>query len=161
MSGYRVERLEKHHDRKAFRCGSEPLERYFRERATQDEQRRLALCFVAVAEQDDAVAGFYTLAATSIALDGLPVERAKRLPRYPSVPAVLLGRLAVATHHQGKGLGGALVADALLRAARSEIVGHLMVVDAKDEAAKRFYAHFGFEALPDDGKRLVRRIQDA
>ena len=69
MSGYRVERLGKHHDRKAFRCGSESLDRYFRERATQDEQRRLALCFVAVAEQDDAVAGFYTLAATSIALD--------------------------------------------------------------------------------------------
>lgn len=158
MSGYRVERLGKHHDRKAFRCGSESLDRYFRERATQDEQRRLALCFVAVAEQDDAVAGFYTLAATSIALDGLPADRAKRLPRYPSVPGVLLGRLTVATHHQGKGLGGAFVVDALMRAAHSEIVGHLMVVDAKDEAAIRFYAHLGFEALPDDKRRLVRRI---
>lgn len=158
MSGYRIERLSNHHNRKAFRCGSEPLDLYFRQRATQDEQRRIALCFVAVAEPDDAVAGFYTLAATSIALDGLPVERARRLPRYPSVPAVLLGRLAVASTHQGKGLGGALVADALLRAAQSEIVGHLMVVDAQDEVAKRFYVHLGFEVLPEDDRRLVRRI---
>ena len=157
MSGYRVESLGKSHDRKAFVCGSVPLEHYFRELATQDMRRRLAFCFVAVAD-DGVVAGFYTLAATSVALDGLPAERVKQLPRYPSIPAVLLGRLAVATAHQSKGLGGALVADALLRVGRSEVTGHLMVVDAKDETAVRFYERLGFERLPDGAARLVRRL---
>ncbi len=156
MSGYLIEPLGKH-DRKSFACGSAPLERYFREQVTQDTRRRLAFCFVAIAD-DGAIAGFYTLAATSIALDRLPAERAKQLPRYPVVPAVLLGRLAVATAHQGKRLGGALVADALLRSTRSEIVGHLMVVDAKDEAAASFYEHLGFEPLTDSRLRLVRRL---
>lgn len=156
MSGYRIEKLAKH-DRKRFECGSAPLERYFREQVTQDVKRRLAFCFVAVAE-DGTLAGFYTLAATSIALDRLSADRAKHLPRYPVVPAILLGRLAVATAHQGKRLGGALVADALLRATHSEIVGHLMVVDAKDDHAAAFYEHLGFERLPDDQRRLVRRL---
>lgn len=157
MSGYRIEPLDRDHERKAFVCGSAPLERYFRERVMQDMRRRLAFCFVAVTG-DGEVAGFYTLAATSIALDGLPAERARQLPRYPSIPAVLLGRLAVATTHQGKRLGGALVVDALRRAGRSEITGHLMVVDAKDEAAARFYQRLGFERLPHEAARLVRRL---
>jgi ribosomal protein S18 acetylase RimI-like enzyme len=153
---YRIEPLGKH-DRKHFSCGAAELERYFREQVTQDIKRRLAYCFVAVGE-DNSVAGFYTLAATSIALDRLSPDRVKYLPRYPVVPAVLLGRLAVATAHQGKRLGGALVVDALLRSARSEIVGHLMVVDAKDETAASFYEHLGFERLPDDHRRLIRRL---
>lgn len=153
---FRIEPLGKH-DRKHFVCGSVELERYFRERVTQDVKRRLAYCFVAI-DDDGSIAGFYTLAATSIALDRLSPERVKHLPRYPVVPAVLLGRLAVATAHQGKRLGGALVVDALLRSARSEIVGHLMVVDAKDEKAAAFYAHMGFERLRDDGRRLIRRL---
>lgn len=156
MSGYRIEPLAKH-NRKVFVCGSAPLERYFREQVTQDVKRRLAFCFVAVAA-DNTLAGFYTLAATSIALDRLPADRAKHLPRYPVVPAILLGRLAVATAHQGRRLGGALVADALMRATRTEIVGHLMVVDAKDDHAAAFYEHLGFERLADDQQRLVRRL---
>jgi predicted N-acetyltransferase YhbS len=74
------------------------------------------------------------------------------------VPAILLGRLAVAAAHQGKGLGGALVADALARAEKSEIMAHIMVVDAKDAGSARFYAHLGFEALPGNGLRLLRRL---
>lgn len=156
MSGYRIEPLAKH-DRRKFSCGSDVLDRYFREQATQDIRRRVAFCFVAISD-DDAVAGFYTLAATSLAFDRLSSEWAKKLPRYPVVPAVLLGRLAVATTHQGKRLGMALVADALMRSTRSEIAGHMMVVDAKDEGAATFYEHLGFERLIDDRSRLVRRL---
>jgi len=144
MSGYRIEPLAKH-DRKKFSCGSAELDRYFREQTTQDTRRRIAFCFVAVNDDDGEVAGFYTLAATSLALDRLSAEWAHKLPRYPVVPAVLLGRLAVATSHQGKRLGIALVADAVMRASRSEIAGHMMVVDAKDERAASFYANLGFE----------------
>lgn len=155
MTGYVIGPLDEH-DRKSFVSGSEPLDRYFRERVTQDVRRRLTSCFVAVA--DDGVAGFYTLAATSIAFAELAPERAKRLPRYPVVPAVLLGRLAIARHHQGKRLGSALVADAILRSTRSDVVAYAMLVDAKDETVAKFYEHLGFERLPSNRLRLIRPL---
>lgn len=156
MSQYRIERLDRH-DRSRFDCGSPELDRYLRERAMQDMRRRVTLCFVAV-DQDEEVAGFFTLAATSLPVDQLSAERAKRLPRYPVVPAVLLGRLAVALAHQGRQLGGALVADAILRASRSEVMAYAMIVDAKDDSAARFYAHLGFERLGDDTRRQLRSL---
>jgi hypothetical protein len=62
------------------------------------------------------VVGYYTLTATSIALNALSPQIVKKLPRYPVMPAVLLGRLAVSrNYHQGQGLGGVLLADALKR----------------------------------------------
>ena len=153
---YRIEPLEQH-DRRHFSCGSPALERYFREQVTQDVRRRLAMCFVAVTDEGD-VAGFYTLAATSLAFDRLAPEHAKKLPRYPVVPAILLGRLAIALTHQGKRLGMSLVADALARSTRSDVVGYAMLVDAKDAQAAAFYAHLGFEPLPDQPLRLMRRL---
>jgi ribosomal protein S18 acetylase RimI-like enzyme len=152
--GYRIELLADQ-DRKTFTSGSDSLDRYFREGVTQDVRRRVANCFVAV-DPDGDVAGFYTLAATSLLLDGLAPERRRKLPRYPLVPAILLGRLAVASAHQGRRLGGALVADALIRSSASDIAAHFMVVDAKDEAAARFYEHLEFMRLGEDGRRLVR-----
>ena len=156
MSQYRIELL-RGQDRKAFASGSAELDDYVRTRATQDMRRRVASCFVAV-DDNNIVAGFYTIAATSLVLDGLRADHAIRLPRYPAIPAVLLGRLAVALSHQGKRLGGALVADALLRATHSEVMAYAMVVDAKDEPAARFYAHLGFERLGDDKRRLIRAL---
>ena len=156
MSGYRIELLAKH-EREGFSCGSAPLDRYFQLQVTQDIRRRIASCFVAVSTIGD-VAGFYTLAATSLAFDRLAPERAKKLPHYPVVPAILLGRLAVATSHQRKQLGVALVTDALLRSTRSDIAAHMMVVDAKDAAAIAFYGRLGFERLPDDPSRLIRAL---
>lgn len=156
MSAYRIELLGAH-DRSAFVSGSDALDRYIREQAKQDMRRRVASCFVAV-DNDGIIAGYYTIAATSLILDKLSPERAKRLPRYPSIPAVLLGRLAVAQTHQGKRLGGALVADALLRATRAEVMAYAMVVDAKDEQAANFYEHLGFERLGDDPRKLIRSL---
>jgi GNAT superfamily N-acetyltransferase len=80
------------------------------------------------------------------------------LPHYPVVPAALLGRLAVGVAHQGKGLGGVLLANALLRISRVELGVFALLVDAKDEAAQRFYEHFGFRLLPDEGRRLCLPI---
>ena len=157
MSDYAIELLAGH-DRSTFVSDAPSLDRYFQQQVTQDVRRRIAACFVAVATTDAKVAGFYTLSATSLILDQLSPERARKLPRYPVVTAILLGRLAIDVSHQGRGLGGALVVDALLRAARSEVVGHVMVVDALDEAAARFYQHLGFERLADDPYRLIRAI---
>jgi ribosomal protein S18 acetylase RimI-like enzyme len=95
------------------------------------------------------IAGYYTLASASVLLSELPPRTAKKLPRYPTVPAVRMGRLAVDQAYKGQGLGAALLADALHRAARAEIAAHALMVDAKDEAAAAFYRHHGFIALPD------------
>jgi ribosomal protein S18 acetylase RimI-like enzyme len=156
MTAWRVEPLA-NHDRKRFSSGSEPLDRYFREQVKQDAKRRIAYCFVLVGD-DDEVAGYYTLSATSIAFDKLSAERTKKLPRYPTVPAVLLGRLAIAKAHHRKRLGGALVADAIMRAIKSDIASHLMIVDAKDETAAEFYEHLGFERLSSQPGRLIRAL---
>jgi ribosomal protein S18 acetylase RimI-like enzyme len=131
-----------------FDCGSEPLNRYFKELVTQDISRNLASCFVAydLANESSNVPplGYYTLSSASVAMLDLPIALTKKLPRYPSVPAVRLGRLAVSAQAQGTGLGGVLLVDAIQRTQRSDIAAYAMVVDAKDEAAVRFYEHFGF-----------------
>lgn len=158
---YRIETLSGLHDRSQFVSGSAALDRYFREQASQDIKRRIVTCFVAISAATNEVAGFYTLTATSIALDALAPEITKKLPRYPVVPAALLGRLAVASNHQGKGLGAALLSDALLRTARVDLGVYAMVVDAKDAQAQRFYERYGFTLLPGEKRRLCLPIATA
>jgi GNAT superfamily N-acetyltransferase len=158
---FRVEPLSNAHDRSPFSSGSDPLDRYFRELASQDIKRRIATCFVAVDVESSEVAGFYTLAASTVALVDLAAEIARKLPRYPTVPAALLGRLAVDLSQQGKGLGGVLLGDALLRTARADLGIFALLVDAKDEAAQRFYEHHGFTLLTGDGRRLCLPIATA
>jgi len=136
------------HDRGQFTCGQPALDRYLREQVSQDIRRRVAACFVAVAEQSR-IAGYYTLAAASVPLNDLPASVRRQLPRYPAVPAVRMGRLAVDAEFKGQGLGGVLLVDALRRAARSEIPAVAMIVDAKDEQAAAFYRHHGFMTLAD------------
>ena len=147
-SALRVVPLSAEHGRATFASGSEPLDNYFRQRVIQDIRRPVAACFVAITS-DDRVAGYYTLASASLVLTTLPAETARKLPRYPTIPAVRLGRLAVDQAFRGQGLGGAMLADALARAARSEIAAFAMTVDAKNETALTFYLHHGFIPLPD------------
>ncbi len=139
----RVVPIDQAHDRKTFNSGSEPLDSYFRERVTQDVRRKVTACFVAL-WNDGRIAGYYTLASASVFLGDLPAKLIKKLPRYPSVPAVRMGRLAVDQAFKGQGLGGALLADALTRVIRSEIAAYALVVDAKDNTAADFYRHHGF-----------------
>lgn len=145
---FRLAPLDTAHDRTTFNSDSETLDRYLREQVSQDVRRRVAACFVALADEQR-IAGYYTLASASLLLVDLPTSIGKKLPRYPTVPAVRMGRLAVDQAFKGRGLGGALLADALDRAARSEIAAYALMVDAKDEAAAAFYWHHGFIALPD------------
>jgi ribosomal protein S18 acetylase RimI-like enzyme len=129
------------------------LDAYFQERVTQDIRRRVTACFVALTDENH-IAGYYTLATASVLLNELPSLVAKKLPRYPSVPTIRMGRLAIDQAHQGLGLGAALLADALDRAARSEIAAYALVVDAKDDGAVAFYKHHGFIALSDSPRAL-------
>lgn len=139
----RIGPLGEAHDRTHFDCGSEALNRYLRQQASQDVRRLVAACFVATLD-DDSVCGYYTLASTGIPLNDLPVELSRQLPRYPLIPAVRMGRMAVDGRFKGQGLGGVLLADAIERSMRSEIAAFALVVDAKDDSAAAFYRHHGF-----------------
>ncbi len=159
LAAIRIEPLAAGHDRGAFSCGVAPLDRYLREQAGQDARRRVAAPFVASADGVK-VLGFYTLSATSIQLAEVPDALAKKLPRYPRLPATLLGRLATDLSARGVGLGRFLLVDAIMRAVRSEIASFALVLDAKDEAAASFYERESFIRLPGKPIRLLRRMDD-
>ena len=109
---------------------------------------------------DGSIAGYYTLSATAILLPELPENLSSKLPRYPQVPATLLGRLAVDRRHQGKAYGRFMLADALHRALASEIASFAVIVDAKNESARRFYERESFLALPDQPRKLFLPMTD-
>src|ERR1035437_9013754 len=125
MSAFRVFPFDALHNRTTFSSGAELLDRYFQQQVTQDIRRRVTACFVALTSEQR-IAGYYTLASASVPLTDLPPGISKKLPRYPLVPAVIMGRLAVDQDFKGQGLGGALLADALSRAALSEIAAYAL-----------------------------------
>ncbi len=151
---YVVADLEARHDRQAFTCGVGALDRYLRRQASQDVRRGFATVFVAEEVVGGAIHGFYTLSMGSVLLRDVPDTVARRMPRYPHVPAVRLGRLAVSTETKGQGLGAHLLMDSMARSLRSEIAWAAFVVDAKDEPARTFYAKFGFRSLADAPNHL-------
>lgn len=155
----RVEPLNSGHNRSEFESGIEPLDRYFRMQAGQDSRKNMAATFVLLVP-DGRIAGFYTLSSTSVQLAELPAETARKLPRYPLVPATLLGRLAVDRRQQRKGYGRFLLADALHRAVRSEIASFAVIVDAKNDDARRFYERESFLPFPDQPMKLFRPMVD-
>jgi GNAT superfamily N-acetyltransferase len=156
-SSWLIDPLARQHDRAAFSCGNETLDRYLKEIASQDARRLVAAPFVAVdAAARKTILGYYTLSSFAIGLSDLPHDVARKLPAYPIVPATLLGRLAVNRAHRGQGLGEYLLMDALHRAhaQSSQIAAFAIVVDAIDESAERFYEHFNFIPFPERRTRL-------
>jgi GNAT superfamily N-acetyltransferase len=143
------------HDRSGFSCGSPALDQYLKTQASQDLRRQLAAVFVLTEAGSPAVIGYYCLSSASIQHKDVPAELARRLP-YSSLPATLLGRLAVDSRRRGERLGEFLLMDALDRAvaAAGTIGAWAVVVDAKDEAAAGFYEHYGFHRFLDDPLRL-------
>ena len=140
-------------DRASFNSGQPLLDRYFSEQVTQDAKRRLSKCFVAVSSSGEVV-GYYTLSAMSIALTDIEENLQKKLPRYPLLPAALLGRLAVSKQFQGKGLGGALVIDAAMRLDKAPTAVFALLVDAIDQTAVRFYQRIGFTPFESAPQKL-------
>ena len=161
MPGLLIEPLGKEHDRKAFSCGNEGLDRYLREQISQDMKRRVATPFVLIEPPQKIVIGYYTLAAGSVALDEWPSALAKKLPPYQRIPVTLLGRLALDKKHQGRGLGQHLLMDALFRSlgAAKEIASVAVIVDAVNDAARDFYKHYGFIVFPNHPYRLFLHMQ--
>ena len=150
-----IEPLGPKHDRAAFSCSVEALDAYLHKQAGQDFKKRAAVPFV-ITPDGKTIAGYYTLSQYAVQLDAIPPEVAKKLPKYPHVPATLLGRLAVSSAFRGQGLGEMLLMDALHRALRhsQEMASAGIVVDAKDAAALAFYKKYGFLELPKVERRL-------
>lgn len=152
-----VEPLGPHHDRERFDCGVEALNRYLRMQARQEMDRDVAVVYVLLpAGEANAIAGYYSLSSTAVRLADLPEATRKRLPRYPLVPATLLGRLAVDRAHRGQGFGEWLLIDAMQRslATSRSVASVAVIVDAKDDGGAAFYARYGFAAFPDQPLRL-------
>lgn len=152
---YLVAPLDPGHDRTAFYSGIPELDRYLHQQAGQDLRRKAAAPFVLL-DARGSIVGYYTLSAYSIQVSDLPPALAKKLPRYPRLPATLLGRLAVAKSHQGRQLGRYLLVDALQRSwkASAEVASIGVVVDAIDDAALAFYRHHEFEPLSGHANKL-------
>jgi predicted GNAT family N-acyltransferase len=144
------------HDCAGFDCGVTVLNDYLSRLATQHRRRGVSQTFVlADSAAPSVVLGYYTLSAAQIDASELPVSERKRLPRYP-IPCFRMGRLACRADKQGEGLGRLLVACAVERClkAREEVASYALVVDAKGDAAKAFYEHYGFIACIDRPRTL-------
>lgn len=123
----------------------------------------MARVFVVEGPNPSIVAGFYTLSSYAIDVGHLPDGVRKSLPRYPLIPAALIGRLAIDLKFQGRGLGQFLLIDALSRVidASGDLAIYSVVVDAKDDAAVSFYRRYGFIPFPSSASRLFLPIATA
>lgn len=145
-SKYSVEKLDKEHNRTSFNSGISELDHYLATQAGQDMKRHVAITYVLIEPPSNEVIGYHTLSATSIELKNLSEQEIKKLPRYPLLPATLIGRLAVDENYQGKGIGQLLLIHALKISLENsnKIASLAIIVDAKNDKAAQFYQHFGF-----------------
>lgn len=157
---FSIEPLGKQHDRAAFSCGNEQLDRYLHSRATQDRKRNIASPYVVVDRERKQIIGYYTLSMSGVSLEQLPQGIAKKLPKYPIVGVTLIGRLAIASGYKGAGWGKLLLLDALYRSllVSKTTASFAVVVDAIDDQAVGFYQRFEFQAFLDRPYRLFRTM---
>lgn len=156
-SRYQFESLDSaRHNRATFSCGVDALDRYLQRQARQDLATGVAAVFVLRDTKEDLIAGYYTLSSYTVSATSLPPEITKKLPRYPQLPAILIGRLANDQRYRGQGIGSALLVDALRRIVKTtaDIAAIGVVVDAKDNNARQFYEHHEFLAFLDDEYKL-------
>lgn len=157
---YRIEALKKAHSRKDFICGTDTLDAYFHKQASQDARRKVAAVFVAVEKNSKAIHGYYTLSMAEVLLDRLPDSLVKKMPRYPALPAIRLGRLAVHQSVQGKRLGTFLLMDAMHRSVLNEVAWVAFMVDAKNDQVREFYLQLGFHSFDNNPNQLYKMRQD-
>jgi GNAT superfamily N-acetyltransferase len=156
---WKVEKLKREHGVEGFDCGKEPLNRFLIRNALQSQQANASQTYVLVLE--NRIVGYHTLVVGEVAHADAPERAKKGLAQHP-IPIMLLARLAVAQDWQKKGIGPALLKDALLRTLQAaDIVGiRGFVVHAKDDQARSFYEHFDFVASPTDPMHLFLLTKD-
>jgi predicted GNAT family N-acyltransferase len=153
----KIQLLEKTHKRKDFACEENLLTEYIRKQVSQDIRKRIAICFVAV-DNEQNVIGYYTLTSESLGRELIPGKYIKQVPRNYNAPVILLGRLARDIKTKGTGLGEHLLLDALFRSYKlsNESIGAMaVVVEPINEKAIEFYKKYGFEQLPDSEKLFL------
>lgn len=135
------------HKRSEFCCGQESLDKYIRQQASQDIKKKVATVFVLVDSPETEILAYYTLSSYTVEIAELNQEFTKRLPRYPLLPATLLGRLAVDSRYQGQGFGELMLIDALNQSLKttSVVASLAVVVEALDAEVVKFYQRFGFQ----------------
>jgi len=154
-----VAKLALTHDATDFDCYHEELNRFIRLHALAGQRANISQTYVAVKGTE--IIGYHTLVVGDVFYDDAPERLAKGLPHYP-IPVLILARLAVDCRWQGKGLGAALVVDAMRRTLQvADIVGvRAMLVHAEDATAGNFYRHVGFEPFVNEPLVLYRLIKD-
>ena len=143
----------------SFECGQPAQNQFLQRYALVNQKAHSAQTYVCCLGTQ--VVGFYSLSVGSVDVADAPTRVAKGLARYP-VPVMILARLAVSLDHQGKGLGRALLKDSLLRTAQAaDLAGiRCLVVHAKDDTARQWYASWEFESSPTDGYHLYLLLKD-
>jgi GNAT superfamily N-acetyltransferase len=154
-----VEKLTTQHEVMAFDCGRPALNQFLQRFALPAQYAGSAQTYVVCC--GGRVAGYYSLVVGGVARDEAPARAAKGMPRHP-IPVMILARLAVDQAEQGRGLGRALLKDALLRSAQvADIAGlRALVVHAKDEEARQWYEQFNFDPSPSDPLHLFLVMKD-
>lgn len=150
------------HDRSGFSCGVSVLDDYLRRLARQHQRDGITTTHVLVDDTDPTrILGYCSLSAAHLHLDELNEADRKRLPAYP-VPAMRMGRLAVAASEQGRGYGQLLVGHAvhLVLSVRQTMGVKVLIVDAKDQRAANFYETFGFRCTKSAALTLYLPISD-
>lgn len=155
-----IEKLQRHHAIEPFDCGRDELNRFLKQYALQSQHSGGAQTYVGLV--DHTVVGYYALAVGSVEQEQAP-ERVKKGLAKHCIPIMLLARLAVHRQWQNQGIGAALVKDAVLRTLQAaDIAGiRALVVHAKDDAARSFYAHLDFHPSPSDPLHLFMLLKDA
>jgi GNAT superfamily N-acetyltransferase len=153
-AGFRTERLRREHPRAAFSSGQEAVDGWLAKQALQNQEKHLSVTRVLVDEQNR-IAGFYTVATGQVDFGDLPPELVKKLPRR-ALPVAVLAWLGVARTHQGRGLGSRLLAQALAdcHAAGETFAFIAVILDCIDENAKTFYRRWDFQEMPGRPMRL-------
>ena len=144
------------HIRLSFCCGNESLDSYIRKQASQDLKKRVSTIFVLIDDPDMHILAYYTLSSYTVNIAALDESFAKRLPRYPALPATLLGRLAVDNDQKGKRFGELLLIDSLKRSldAAMQVASLAVIVEALDERALSFYIKYGFKQFSQEPMKL-------
>ena len=155
-SKYIITHLEKRHIKDKFNCGVDALNEYLKTQAGQDMKKNVAVSYVLTTNDANYILGYYTLSSIGIIADELPEDLIKKLPRYPILPGILVGRLARDEEARGKKIGHYLLIDALKRSLdiSTQLGSVAVIVEAKNEKAILFYKNFGFFEFPDNGRRL-------
>ncbi len=155
----RVEKLRRDHPVEGFDCGRQELNRYLLRYAWQNQQAGAAQTYVGVA--GEIIAGYHSLTVGQVILEDAPNRLKKGLAKHP-IPIMLLARLAIDRRWQGRGVGKALLRDAMQRTLQAaDIAGiRALAVHAKVEEARRFYEHFDFAPSPADPMHLFVLLKD-